>query len=65
MTHILEDLTHNMEGQPPFPPPKDVTWVLGGYTYRTYAENVQDDLLRPTDPTSSPAASRLESTLVL
>ena len=26
MTHILEDLTHKMEGQPP---KKDVIWVLG------------------------------------
>ena len=28
MTHILEDLTHKMEGQPP---KKDVIWVLGTY----------------------------------
>ena len=26
MTHILEDLTHKMEGQPP---KKEVSWVLG------------------------------------
>ena len=30
MTHILEDLTHKMEGQPP---KKDVIWVLGMYVY--------------------------------
>ena len=30
MTHILEDLTHKMEGQPP---KKDVIWVLGIYIY--------------------------------
>ena len=31
MTHILEDLTHNMEGQPSI---KEVSWVLGiQYTF--------------------------------
>ncbi len=30
MTHILEDLTHKMEGQPP---QKEVSWVLGIYIY--------------------------------
>ena len=30
MTHILEDLTHKMEGQPP---KKQVSWVLGLYLY--------------------------------
>ena len=28
MTHILEDLTHKMEGQPP---KKEVSWVGGIY----------------------------------
>ena len=28
MTHVLEDLTHEMEGQPP---KKEVIWVLGTY----------------------------------
>ena len=32
MTHILEDLTHTMEGQPP----KDVMWVQGVYIYSIY-----------------------------
>ena len=30
MTHILEELTHKMEGQPP---KKEVSWVLGIYIY--------------------------------
>ena len=30
MTHILEDSTHKMEGQPP---EKEVKWVLGIYIY--------------------------------
>ena len=30
MSHILEDFTHKMEGQPP---KKDVMWVLGLYIY--------------------------------
>ena len=39
MTHILEDLTHKMEGQPP---KKDVIWVLGIYTYIiVYTEKIQ------------------------
>ena len=30
MTHILEDSTHKIEGQPP---KKGVSWVLGIYIY--------------------------------
>ena len=30
MTHILEDLTHKMEGQPP---KQQVSWALGKYIY--------------------------------
>ena len=30
MSHILEDFTDKMEGQPP---KKDVMWVLGLYIY--------------------------------
>ena len=33
MTHILEDLTHKMEGQPP---KKMVSWVLGIYMLYIY-----------------------------
>ena len=33
MIHILEDLTHKIEGQPPSPPKKGVIWVPGHWKH--------------------------------
>ena len=44
MIHILEDLTHKLEGQPP---KKDVIWVLPIYIYKPQLLWVVNLLLKP------------------